>query len=293
MGTNSIRRLVAMVLPYWIRKIIPLRISQHLYFKGVFEARLFGKKTVKLLHVGNQIENEIYWRGFEGCHEKKSMRVFASIIQNLAPKVVWDIGANSGTYGMLAKALKPDCSVVFFEPIPKAVEMIKANLKLNGFEGKVFEIAVGDFDGAGEIFFEKGRDFATSVTVNQNTVSKSSESDVMNIQVRRLDTLIAEHGLKSPELVKLDVETYEYEVLKGWGSQFPTTTIFLIEILRYELALKLEEFFPEDKYQFWNIDDRNNSVRKVAKLEKSDFYNLLIMPNESIWATEEVLEIIS
>lgn len=282
MNINGIRKLVATILPYWIRKIIPLKISQHLYFNGVFEARLHGKKTVKLLHVGNQIENEIYWRGFEGCHEKKSMQVFASIVQNLAPKVVWDIGANSGTYGMLAKALKPDCEVVFFEPIPKAVAIIEKNLSINNFEAKVFEIALGDFDGNGEIFFEKGHDFAMSVTVNKNTVPKGTESDSMEIQVRRLDSITAELGLNPPNLVKLDVETYEYEVLNGWGNQFQEEAIFLIEILREDLALKLGKFFPENRYQFWDIDDHNSTIRQVAKLGKSDFYNFLIVPNRSV-----------
>ena len=278
MNTNGIRKLVATILPYWIRKIIPLRISQHLYFKGVFEARLYGKKTVKLLHVGNQIENEIYWRGFEGCHEKKSMQVFASIVQNLDPKVVWDIGANSGTYGILTKALKSDCEVVFFEPIPKAVEIIQTNLDINDFDAKIFEIALGDFDGVGEIFFEKGHDFATSVTVNKNTLPRGTESDSMKIQIRRLDSLVAEFKLNSPSLVKLDVETYEYEVLSGWGIQFPDEAVFLIEVLQGDLAAKLTEFFPESRYLFWNIDDSNSTMRQVAKLGKSDFYNFLIVP---------------
>jgi FkbM family methyltransferase len=278
MNTNSIRTLMAKALPYRIRKVIPLRIAQHLYFNGVFQARLKGKKIVKLMHAGHQIENEIYWRGFEGCHEKKSMDIFACIIQHLGPLVVWDIGANSGTYGLLAKALNSDCEVVFFEPIPKAVEMIKTNLRLNGFEEKVFEIAVGDFNGEGEIFFEQGHDFATSVTVNKNTVSDGLESEVMKIEVRRLDSLITEQSLKIPELVKLDVETYEYEVLKGWGRKFPMSAIFLIEILRDDLAIRLTEFFPADRYDFWNIDDRNKSMSKIAKLGKSDFYNILIIP---------------
>jgi FkbM family methyltransferase len=278
MDTNSIRRLVAMVLPYWIRKIIPLRISQHLYFNGVFTARFYGKKTVKLLHVGNQIENEIFWRGVEGCHEKKSMQVFASIVQNLAPKVVWDIGANSGTYGILTKALKADCEVVFFEPIPKAVEIIQTNLNINDFDAKIFEIALGDFDGVGEIFFEKGHDFATSVTVNKNTLPRGTKSDSMKIQVRRLDSITAELGLNPPNLVKLDVETYEYEVLSGWGTHFPEEAVFLIEVLQVDLAAKLTEFFPESKYLFWNIDDSNSTMRQVTKLGKSDFYNFLIVP---------------
>jgi FkbM family methyltransferase len=248
-----------------------------------------GKKLVKLLHAGHQIENEIYWRGFEGCHEKKSMQVFAGIVENLDPKVVWDIGANSGTYGVLAKALKPDSEVIFFEPIPKAVELVKANLELNQFDAKIFEIALGDFDGEGEIFFPKRHDFATSVTVNQDTVPKGIESDAMIIQVQRLETLIAKHGLDSPDLVKLDVETYEYEVLEGWGSNFPAEAIFLIEILREDLAQKIVKYFPQDEYEFWNIDDRKANIRKVAKLGKSDFHNFLIVPNSKSKSVERTL----
>ena len=56
------------------------------------------------------------------------------------------------------------------------------------------------------------------------------------------------------------------------------SAIFLIEILQDDLAMKLTEFFPADRYEFWNIDDRNKSMSKIAKLEKSDFYNILIVP---------------
>ena len=278
MGKNSIRSLVAKVLPHWIRSRVPLKVARHLYFNGVFNARLNGKKLVKLLHAGHQIENEIYWRGFEGCHEKKSMEVFAGLVKIINPKVVWDIGANSGTYGVLAKALAPNCEVIFFEPIPKAVDLIQANLELNEFQAEIFKIALGDFDGEGEIFFEQGQDFATSVTVNKNTVPEGIKSDCMKIQVRRLDSLVREQHLNSPNLVKLDVETYEYEVLDGMGSDFPKNAVFLIEILREDLALKLVEFFPESEYEYWNIDDRKGSIRKVGKLGKSDFYNFLVVP---------------
>jgi len=278
MNTTSIRSLLAKTLPYWVRSKVPLKVSQHLYFNGVFIARLYGKKLVKLLHDGHQIENEIYWRGFEGCHEKKSMQIFASLVEKLNPKIVWDIGANSGTYGILAKALEPQCEVIFFEPIPKAADLIRMNLKLNNFEGKMFEMALGDFDGEGEIFFEEGQDFATSVTVNKNTLPDGIKSDPMKIQVRRLDSLILEEGLKAPNLVKLDVETYEYEVLTGLGSHFPSNAIFLIEILREDLALKLVKFFSESEYEYWNIDDGKGSIRKVPKLGKSDFYNFLVVP---------------
>jgi len=280
MNLANIRSVIAKVTPYFIRRHIPLKVLQHLYFSGVISARLNGKPVVKLVSKGYQIENEIYWRGFDGCHEKKSMQIFAEILRVIKPKIVWDIGANSGTYGILAKALIPEAKVCFFEPIPKAIEIIHENLSVNNFNAEVFQLALGDYDGGGEIYFSKGADFATSVTVNKNLLGSSLEADSMEISVMRADTLMEKFSLSMPDLVKLDVETYEFEVLKGFGTTPFEDCIFLVEILSDELAHKLEPFFPASKYDFYNIDDAESKVRKTVRLGKSDFYNYLICPQD-------------
>lgn len=280
MNLSNVRSVIAKSTPYFIRRHVPLKVLQHLYFLGVISARLNGKPVVKLVNKGHQIENEIYWRGFDGCHEKKSMQIFAEILRVFEPKVVWDIGANSGTYGILAKALVKSADVYFFEPIPKAAEMIRENLVLNNFSAKVFELALGDYDGQGEIYFNKGTDFATSVTVNKNTLQQGQASDAMKISVRRADSLMKEFPLAIPTLVKLDVETYESEVMEGFAETQFGDCIFLIEILSDDLAQKLISFFPHLKYDFYNINDGDSSVRKTETLEKSDFYNYLICPRE-------------
>jgi FkbM family methyltransferase len=276
-----VRKVIARVTPYFIRRKIPLKISKHLYFSGKFRARINGEKVVNLISTGNQIENEIYWKGFEGCHEGLSTQIWVSLIKQTKPKSIWDVGANSGTYGILAKSVFPECKVSFFEPIPKAVKMIQQNLFLNQMSADVFEIALGDYDGEGEIFFSEGTDFATSVTVNQNTTPDHSRSSRMLIQVSRADSILNEHDKQIPDLIKLDVETYEPEVLQGFGNLFPLNSIFLIEILSSSSAEKLTGFFPESRYDFFNIDDSKNSFRKTDKLEKSDFYNVLVVPKET------------
>jgi FkbM family methyltransferase len=280
MGMENIRSVIAKATPYFIRRLIPLKVLQHLYFQGVISARLNGKPVVKLVNLGHQIENEIYWRGFDGCHEKKSMQIYAEILQVIKPKIVWDIGANSGTYGILAKALVQEAKIYFFEPIPKAIEMIHENLRINGFNAEVFQLALGDYDGTGEIYFGKGIDFATSVKVNTNLLESGQEADSIEISVIRADTLMKKFSLPMPEFVKLDVETYEFEVLQGFGTTSFENCIFLLEILSDELAQKLEPFFPAIKYDYYNIDDVKSKVRKTAKLEKSDFYNYLICPRQ-------------
>ena len=124
---RALRSVIAKWTPYFIRRRVPLTIAQHLYFSGSFNARLYGKPILKLVNEGYQIENEIYWRGFDGCHERKSMQVFAEILRVIKPRVVWDIGANSGTYGILTQALIEDAAVYFFEPIPNGLLYCRAN----------------------------------------------------------------------------------------------------------------------------------------------------------------------
>ena len=277
---RALRSVIAKSTPHFIRQRVPLNIAQHLYFSGSFNARLYGKPILKLVNEGYQIENEIYWRGFDGCHERKSMQIFAEILRVIKPRVVWDIGANSGTYGILTQALIEDAAVYFFEPIPKAAEMIRKNLHINNFKAEIFQLALGDYDGKGEIYFSKGADFATSVTVNKNTLQEGQASDLMNISVRRADTLMEEFSIPIPTLVKLDVETYEYEVLKGFGTTVFKDCIFLIEILSDELAHKLIPFFPSENYDYYNINDADSSVRQTDILGKSDFYNYLICPRK-------------
>jgi FkbM family methyltransferase len=272
------RALIARFTPYFIRKHVSLQIAKHLYFTGKFQARIRGKKVVTLISAGHQIENEIYWKGFENCHEGLSVIIWEELVRQIQPKCVWDVGANSGTYGMLAKVVSPTSTVAFFEPIPKAVKMIGENLRLNNTSGEVFEVALGDFNGVGEIYFSEGDDFATSVTVNQNTTPIGSKSWKMKIKVVRADSIIAQGEALVPDLVKIDVETFEPEVLKGFGQQFPKDSVFLIEILSLGNAKKLLEFFPEKNYNFYNINDSKHWVRKTKSLEKSDFYNYLIFP---------------
>ena len=273
-----IRKTIARSTPHFVRKRIPLKIFKHFYFSGQFQARLYGEKVVRLISTGNQIENEIFWKGFEGCHEGLSTQIWKSLIIQIKPKNIWDIGANSGTYGVLAKSIHPECEVSFFEPIPKAVEMIQGNLKLNRFDASVYQVALGDYDGEGEIYFSEGVDFAYSVTVNKDTTSGLAKSVVMPIKVCRAESILNQYKKALPDLIKIDVEGFEPEVLEGFGSNFPHNSVFLIEVLTDVNAEKLAQFFPNTKYDFYNIDDVKNTLRKNIELEKSDFYNCLVIP---------------
>ena len=273
-----IRKLIAKSIPFYIRKKVPINILRHFYFSGTFTAFLHGKPVAKLVNEGYQIENEIYWKGIEGGLEGKSMELFCLILQIIKPKVIWDIGANTGTYGIIAKAISPDSSIYFFEPLTKAIEIIKANCEANNFKLNILNIALGDYNGVGELFLPKGKNITYGVTVNKNTVNNKLSFDKLFIQVKRADTLINNNNIEKPDFIKMDVESYEPNVLRGFGSILPLNCIYLIEILNEESVVCMNEFLSSKNFIFFNIDDKNKKFRETTNLCKSDFYNYLIIP---------------
>jgi hypothetical protein len=112
--------------------------------------------------------------------------------------------------------------------------------------------------------------------VNENTIS-SQKVDEVEIDIVRLDTFIKQNNIQHIDLMKIDVETHEPQVLEGMGGylkKFQPT--FIIEILDDVIAEKLNVIFEGMGYLYFNIDDENNSIRRVEKLTKSDYWNFLI-----------------
>ena len=125
-------------------------------------------------------------------------------------------------------------------------------------------------------------DFAYSVTVNQNRLHKNTKVKELTINTKTLKTFIEDNNIKSIDLMKIDVETHEPEVLLGMGEYlqlFKPTMI--IEVLDNEIADRLNTILENFDYLYFNIDDEKNSIRQVAKIEKSDYWNFLICNKET------------
>ena len=123
---------------------------------------------------------------------------------------VWDIGANIGFFtDKFAAASGPSGSVVAFEPSPGAFEALQ---KSHGGGGRVKleNIALADFDG--EADFHVSHD-GTDPT--NGLFSSRPDMAVRKVKVLRGDTYRAAHGDLVPTRIKIDVEGYEYEVVKG------------------------------------------------------------------------------
>jgi len=257
------------------------KIYQHLYFKGFFKVNVNEKKSFQLYHAGHIEENQIFWKSLKGGWEKKSISLWEKLVENA--DCVLDIGANTGLYGLVAKCTNPKATVHCFEPLAGVYSILSKNITRNHYSIFPHQKALSNYNGKANVYLPKGNEFVYSVTVNENTLTTRSldEVDEVEIETIRLDTFIEQNNISNIDLMKIDVETHEPEVIEGMGVYFKQfRPSLIIEVLDEKIAEKLNVLFEGMDYLYFNIDDKNNSLRKVDKFTPSDHWNFLVCKKE-------------
>lgn len=248
-------------------------IYRHLHFKGVFKVSIDKTRNFKVRHYGYQVENEIFWRGLTGGWERESLKLWIKLCES--SDVIIDIGANTGIYSLIAKAISPRSKVYAFEPVARVFKKLNDNIGLNSFDIVSIERAVSNYNGMATIF-DSTFEHTYSVTVNKNLSDPGVEVVEAKIETVTLDSFVKENSIKNIDLIKIDVETHEPEVLEGFSeylSKFKPS--MLIEVLNNEVGARLHRTVHGLGYLYFNIDEVG-TVRQVEKIEKSDYYNYLL-----------------
>jgi FkbM family methyltransferase len=133
--------------------------------------------------------------------------------------IILDIGANIGVMTMHMARKHPGSIVCSFEPVPENVYNIRRLIKyFNVKNVKVFEIALGNYNGTAEIIMPEYNHvkFHGLSHVEGVEGSKGSSGVKYSVPIHRLDDLAEVQDLAKPVSgIKIDVENYEYNVLEG------------------------------------------------------------------------------
>jgi FkbM family methyltransferase len=141
---------------------------------------------------------------YAGLHEFADMAFVLHFLRS--GDLFADVGANVGSYTILASGVV-GCRTVAFEPDPASAATLERNIKLNKITDRV-EIrltAVGARPGVAR--FSTGLD-------TMNHVVDSAEQSGRNVFIETLDSVLIGNR-RIPALIKIDVEGYEDEVLRG------------------------------------------------------------------------------
>lgn len=131
-----------------------------------------------------------------------------------------DVGSNVGYYSLLASQLVgPQGHVHALEPAPATYAMLRRNLELNDV-GNVtaVPVAAGASDGRAQLFGARPGNTGTSSfrRVSNALVPGGEVGDASTeVEVRALASMLPQAELERLRAVKIDVEGYEAEVLRG------------------------------------------------------------------------------
>jgi FkbM family methyltransferase len=142
---------------------------------------------------------------YVGLHDFSEM---GFLLHFLRPSDLFaDIGANVGTYTVLASG-EVKARTISFEPIPSTADWLRKNIEVNKMDHlvKVYPIGLGSKQDVIR--------FTSDFDAENRVVSKYEEKDqYLEVKVESFDSLFYPESI--PLLMKIDVEGFESEVLKG------------------------------------------------------------------------------
>jgi FkbM family methyltransferase len=148
-----------------------------------------------------------------GIWEPQTTAAFRSLLAD--GDVCVDVGANVGYYTLLASTLVgPRGHVYALEPAPDTFATLRANLALNVVSNvTALAVAAGPEEGRAPLFRPPSGNLGRSSLRRPSDVP--SRPDRAAVEVRPLSAVIADSHLRRLRLVKIDVEGFEVEVLRG------------------------------------------------------------------------------
>jgi FkbM family methyltransferase len=138
------------------------------------------------------------------------------LVRRAKVDVIYDIGANVGTWTLLAKSIYPNAQVHAFEPLSRHSDLFADNTaEVKGVA--LHKIAVGVENTSAMIHLTNFSDASSLLTpaAASRILFGVQEVAQVGVQVRRLDDYRVERQLPHPDLLKLDIQGYELEALKG------------------------------------------------------------------------------
>jgi FkbM family methyltransferase len=156
---------------------------------------------------------------YTGLHEFTDM---AFLLHFLRPEdLFFDIGANVGSYTLLASGHVGSKSISL-EPVKSTFDVLSKNIQLNNLQGQAQLINAGAGSQTGEIKFSADEDTGNHVLAENET----GKTNTVTVPLITVDSLSVTH----PALVKIDVEGFETEVLKGMTATLSSSTLKAIII---------------------------------------------------------------
>lgn len=241
----------------------------HVPFRGAFTVDCGDGRSFRMISRGHKIENGLYWDGLR-AHEPESMRFWMDRAADAG--VVLDIGANSGLFALAAAAAGAG-EVHAFEPLPRVHAILTENIGSNPqLPLHAWSVAVGAADGFADLF-DPGGEAPSSASLSPKFAAEHFDTaPVEQVDVVSIDAFCGRRGIDRVDLIKIDVEGYEVNALRGMQRIVAASSpAILMEVLpgqEAELRAAVEALWP-GKFAWSPIDEGDGDAsRNVALVDR-------------------------
>lgn len=165
-----------------------------------------------------------------------TVRAYKNYYGEPANPVIYEVGSRDGKDGVeLAERIADlplkdiDLSnVVLFEPNPKQADVIAKSYP----QATLMTIAASDSNGSAD-FLQINDDNpdnvgSSSLDLNRREL-KPGPKNIITVETRRLDDVIAELGHTHIDVMKIDAEGFTYEILQGLGERLKHVRVYHLE----------------------------------------------------------------
>jgi len=128
-----------------------------------------------------------------------------------------DIGANRGQFSLASRFWAPQSKIIAFEPLPYPSEVFR-KIFINDANVSLINAAVGPEKGLVEMHLSERDDSSSLLPIGKDQVyifPGTQEISVLKVEVAPLSHFINANVIISPSMLKIDVQGFEMQVLKG------------------------------------------------------------------------------
>jgi len=128
-----------------------------------------------------------------------------------------DIGANKGQFSLVGRYVFPNANIYSFEPLKKPAKKFN-KLFESDKKAAFFHSAIGPIEEKVKMHVSNREDSSSILSIGNKQSSifpGTEESHTDEIKVAPLNYFLSKKDLIKPVFVKIDVQGYELEVLKG------------------------------------------------------------------------------
>lgn len=154
------------------------------------------------------------------------------LVQRYQPRTILDIGANEGQFARLIRQVVPDARIICFEPLADCLAVLRQTAEeLAPLE--IMPYGLGDAPGSFEIHhnaFSPSSSLLEMCDRHREELPHTADVTRETVEVQRLDDVTESLQLEEPFFVKIDVQGFTSQVLRGGEATLRRASAIVAEI---------------------------------------------------------------